>query len=76
MYVNSFYDIDYIKDYMIIKTGNLPMVSKIFEVAVYDETMFSLIELWWDLHSDDCGEWILDEMEYYILEADQNARSC
>ena len=76
MYPNSFRDIDYIRDSMVIKTGNRSLVSKIFEVAVYDETMFSLIELWWDLHTDHYGEWIIDEMESYLLEADQNVWSC
>jgi len=76
VYPNSFRDIDYIRDSMVIKTGNRSLVSKIFEVAIHDDTMFSLIQIWWDLHGDEYGDWVLNEMESYLLEADQNVWSC
>lgn len=67
----------YIKDTMIIKTGNPQLVSKIFELAIYDHHMESMIDIWYQISDDrQLGPWVLDEIQDYLLEADYNVWTC
>ena len=65
------------RETMKVKTGNPELVDKIFEVAVYDSHMETMIGIWIQMSNDkELGPWVLDEIQYYLLEADYNAYTC
>ena len=65
------------REIMKVKTGNPELVDKIFEVAVYDSHMETMISIWMGMYNDkELGPWVLEEIQYYLLEADHNAYSC
>jgi hypothetical protein len=70
--LNSFH-----KETMIVKTGNPILVEKIFDIAIYDDHMVTMIKLWFDMCDDpELGDWLLEGIQDYILEADYNVGTC